>query len=101
MSAYLLAEIEVLDAETYEGYMRLVPPTVAAFGGRYLARGGAVRALEGDWRPGRLALLEFPSVEQALAWWSSSEYEPLKALRQESTRTRMIVVEGFEGPPQG
>ena len=95
MPAYVVVEIEVSDADTYETYKQLAPPAIAAYGGRYLARGGAVEALEGDWAPGRFVILEFPSVERAKEWWGGAEYAPAKALRQQSARTRMIVVEGL------
>jgi uncharacterized protein (DUF1330 family) len=94
MSAYIVVEIDIHDAPTYEHYKALVPPTIAAYGGRYLARGGEVETLEGDWTPARLVLLEFPSVERARAWWSAPEAAKVKALRQQSARTRMIVVAG-------
>jgi uncharacterized protein (DUF1330 family) len=95
MSAYVVVEVEVLDQERYETYKRLVPPSIAAYGGRFLVRGGAVEILEGTWSPKRLVILEFPSVERAKAWWSSTEYEEAKALRQRVARTQMIVVEGL------
>jgi len=94
MSAYIVVEIDIHDAPTYEHYQALVPPTIAAYGGRYLARGGAVETLEGDWTPARLVLLEFPSVERARAWWHAPEAAAIKALRQQSARTRMIIVAG-------
>ena len=94
MPAYVVVEVEVLDKERYETYKRMVPPTLAAFGGRFIVRGGAAETLEGDWSPKRLVILEFPSVSQAKAWWASSEYAEAKALRQATARTRMIVVEG-------
>ena len=95
MPAYIVVEIEVLDQERYEHYKQMVPPTLAAYGGRFIVRGGAVEALEGDWSPKRLVILEFPSVAQAKAWWGSSEYAAAKALRQATARTQMIVVEGM------
>jgi uncharacterized protein (DUF1330 family) len=95
MSAYVVAEIEVQDAETYETYKQLAPPSIAAYGGRYLVRGGAVETLEGDWSPRRFVILEFPSVERARAWWSSEEYARAKSLRQSCAQTQMIVVEGL------
>ena len=51
MSAYVVVEIEVLDAERYERYKRMVPPSLAAYGGRFVVRGGATETLEGDWAP--------------------------------------------------
>jgi len=95
MSAYVLVEIEVLDQERYETYKQLAPSSIAVYGGRYLARGGDVKTLEGTWYPKRLVILEFPSVDQAKAWWDSTEYEQAKALRQAVAHTRMIVVEGL------
>jgi uncharacterized protein (DUF1330 family) len=95
MSAYLVVEIEVTDAEVYEKYKELAPASIAAYGGRYLVRGGAVETLEGEWSPKRLVILEFPSLERAREWWSGAEYERAKALRQAAARTQMILVEGL------
>jgi uncharacterized protein (DUF1330 family) len=95
MPAYVVVEIEVLDAERYETYKRMVPPSLAAYGGRFVVRGGAAETLEGEWSPKRLVIVEFPSAERAKAWWGSPEYAEAKALRQATARTRMIVVEGL------
>ncbi len=95
MSAYVVVEIDVHDPERYETYKQLAPSSIAAHGGRYLVRGGRVETLEGTWLPKRLVILEFPSLAQASAWWSSTEYAEAKALRQAVTRTQMIVVEGI------
>jgi uncharacterized protein (DUF1330 family) len=94
MPAYVVVEIEVLDAERYETYKRMVPPSLAAYGGRFVVRGGAAEALEGEWSPKRLVIVEFPSAERAKAWWGSPEYAEAKALRQATARTQMVVVEG-------
>jgi uncharacterized protein (DUF1330 family) len=99
MPAYVVVEIAIRDAETYERYKQLAPPTIAAYGGRYLVRGGATETLEGEWRPPRFVILEFPTTQQARAWWSSPEYAPAKALRQASTDTEMLLVEGLAGAP--
>ena len=98
MPAYILVEIDVRDPETYERYKALAPPTIAAYGGKYLARGGKTEVLEGDWVPKRLVLLEFDSAERAKAWWASTEYEEAKALRQQCASTRMVVLEGLTAP---
>ncbi|HEX8068495.1 MAG TPA: DUF1330 domain-containing protein [Pyrinomonadaceae bacterium] len=94
MAAYIVAEIEVQDKERYETYKQMVPPTLAAYGGRFLVRGGEVESLEGEWLPKRLVILEFPSAERAKAWWSSAEYAEAKALRQATARSQMILVAG-------
>jgi len=98
MAAYVIVEIEIQDRENYARYMALVPPTLAAYGGRYLARGGNVQTLEGGWSPKRIVLLEFDSAQRARAWWSAPEFAHIKRLRQTSASTRMIVVEGLSDP---
>jgi uncharacterized protein (DUF1330 family) len=95
MTAYVIADVEVLDKVAYEEYRQKVPATIAAYGGRYIARGGATEVLEGDWVPRRCVLLEFPSMAQLKAWWDSPEYVPLRAIRQRATRSNLIAVEGL------
>lgn len=94
MAAYVIVDIQVTDPAGYAEYRRLAPPVVAAYGGKYLVRGGALETLEGDWAPQRLVILEFPSVAQAKAWWDSPEYRPLREMRWRTTLSRMVVVEG-------
>lgn len=96
MAAYVIASIEVKDPVRYEDYRNGVLPTITAYGGRFLARGGAVHRLEGDWAPRRLVIVEFPTVEQAKAWWSSAEYAALKALRQATSEGSLVVLEGVQ-----
>jgi uncharacterized protein (DUF1330 family) len=95
MPAYLVVEVTINDPATYERYKTMAPPTIARYGGRYLARGGHTEVLEGGWSPTRLVILEFGSVEQARAWWNSPEYAPAKALRQSCTDTDMVLLEGL------
>ncbi len=95
MAAYVIVDIEVTDPHGYEEYKRLAAPTVAAYGGRYLARGGAAETIEGNWTPHRLVVLEFATVEQARQWWSSPEYSAARAVRQRTARADMVVVAGL------
>lgn len=95
MSAYVIVDIQVHDPVVYEQYKALAPAEVAAFGGKYLARGGKVENLEGSWAPSRLVILEFPSIEQAKAWLSSPSYSQVKQLRHQAAHSEMIVVEGL------
>ena len=94
MPAYVIVDVQIEDPVVYEEYKSLTPASIAAYGGRFVVRGGAAETLEGDWRPGRLVVLEFDTLERAKEWWSSPEYARPKALRQKSATTRMIVVEG-------
>ena len=94
MSAFIVAEVEVTDPGKFEEYRKLVPPTIEAFGGRYVVRGGAMECREGDWRPKRLVIIEFDDVDRAREWHDSDLYAPARALREASANTRMILVEG-------
>lgn len=95
MPAYIVVEVEVLDPVRYEDYKKMAPPSLKVYGGRFVVRGAKAETLEGAWAPPRFVILEFPSIEKAKAWWSSPEYAEAKALRQATSRTQMIVVDGF------
>ena len=95
MPAYLIADVEVLDAAGYEEYRKQVPATIAAFGGRYLARGGALTVLEGSWSPKRGVILEFPSLDRLKAWYDSPAYVPLRALRERTTKSNLVMIDGL------
>jgi uncharacterized protein (DUF1330 family) len=95
MAAYVIADIEVLDSVGYEEYGRQVPATIAAHGGRYLTRGGATEVLEGAWSPKRCAILEYPDIAQVKAWWSSLEYVALRAIRERTTKSHLVVTQGL------
>jgi len=96
MSAYVVVEVEITDPERFKDYQAMVPATIAAFGGKYLVRGGEVETLEGSWNPSRVVVLEFESVEQAKRWWDSDDYREARDLRQATSNTNMIVVQGVE-----
>ena len=97
MSAYVIAEVDITDPALYEEYRRLVPATIAKYGGKYLVRGGAVDVKEGGWQPKRLVVLEFASMDQARTWYHSPEYAPALALRTKAARSKVLLVEG--APP--
>jgi uncharacterized protein (DUF1330 family) len=97
MPAYVIVQVKVEDPVRYEAYKKMVPPSLANYGGRFLVRGAKTETLEGAWQPSRLVILEFPSVERAKAWWASPEYAEAKALRQATAQTELLVVEGFSG----
>ena len=94
MAAYLVADVEVTDPAGYEEYKRQAPATIAAHGGRYLTRGGARDVLEGDWTPKRVVILEFPNMAKLKGWYDSAEYRPLRQIRERTTRSSVVVIEG-------
>ena len=96
MSAYIIVQVEVTDPEGFARYRTMGPATLEAYGGKYIVRGGAMETLEGDWQPPRVVVIEFESVDQAKRWWDSDEYREARDLRQATSNTNMIVVEGYE-----
>jgi uncharacterized protein (DUF1330 family) len=94
MVAYVIVDIEVTDAASFEGYKKEIGANIAAFGGRYLARGGATEVLEGNWTPKRLVILEFPTMARLKEWYKSPEYAPLLRLRKASASSNLVITEG-------
>lgn len=94
MAAYVIVDVNVTDSDEYAHYRPLSGASVEQYGGRFVARGGAVNVLEGAWQPGRVVVIEFPSVEQARTWYNSPEYTAARAIRQRASTGSMIVVEG-------
>ena len=97
--AYLIVEMQISDPEQYKQYMAVAPAAVAAAGGEYLVRGGRHETLEGDWQPARIAMLRFPSFEQAKAFYDSEMYRLARAKRDGATEFfNLILVEGVDAP---
>ena len=96
MKAYVIVDVKITDPARYEDYKKLTPGSLIPYDGKFIVRGGAAETLEGSWDPGRIVVVEFPSLAKAKAWWSSEGYAPAKALRQSASTTRMIVVVGAE-----
>jgi len=95
MAAYVYAEVEIVNPEGYKEYTRVVPGTIAQYGGKFLHRGGNTEALEGDWPQVRRVILEFPSMQAAKAWFESPEYEKPKLMRQANSKGRLLLLEGM------
>ncbi len=98
MKGYLFAEIEITDPEAYKQYMQLAPPAIAAFGGRYLVRGGEPELIEGEPPPKRTVLLEFESPAHARAFLRSPQYQKAAAIRRRASRGRFLLLTGVAAP---
>lgn len=94
MAAYVIADLEVTDPARFAEYRQRVPATLAAYGGRFLVRGGEHEVAEGNWRPRRLVVLEFPSLAQARRWYESEEYREPKTMRLAASNTNLVFVDG-------
>ena len=96
MKAYSIVQIEVSDPATYDAYRKDVMPTIAAFGGKFLVRGGKMTKLEGEWPYSRVVVIEFSSREAAEGWYHSPAYQKLLPLRLKASRGNFIIVDGVE-----
>lgn len=94
MAAYALVNVEITDPVGFAEYRKSVPATIAAFGGRFLTRGGATEILEGGWIPNRLVILEFPDIATIKAWYHSPEYQRLLELRKRTATSDLVIIEG-------
>ncbi len=94
MPAYVIAEVQVIDAAAYEPYRPLAGASIARFGGRFVVRGGAAELLEGSPAPERIVVIEFPDADTARRWYNSQEYQSALKIRQAASHGRLILVEG-------
>ena len=93
MAAYLISDVEITNPEAFREYQTRVSATIELYGGRYVARGGVLRVLEGDYRPTRLILIEFPTVEHAQKWYESPEYREILPLRECNAETHLLAIQ--------
>ena len=98
-SAYIIVDMQISNPEQYKQYMAQAPAAVKAAGGEYLVRGGRFEVMEGNWNPARIAMLRFPSFEQAKAFYYGEMYRQARAQRDGATQFfNMILVEGVAEP---
>lgn len=94
MSAYVIVDLEIIDPAGFQEYRQRVIETVKKYGGKYIAAADAVETLEGDWRPKRIVMIQFESMQSARNWIQSPVYREIAPVRHRTARTKMIVVEG-------
>lgn len=95
MAVYLVVEIEIKDQELYSDYVNKVYDIVTAYGGKYIVRGGRVMLVSGNWNPERIIMVEFPNIQQMQNCFQSPQYLEIASLREQSTMSKAIVVEGY------
>jgi uncharacterized protein (DUF1330 family) len=94
MAAYFIIDVDVKDPALYEEYKKKGAPTIIAYGGKPMARGGKAEVLEGNWQPKRMILLEFKNTQEAKRWWDSPEYNEAKKLRHKAALSNVVLLEG-------
>jgi uncharacterized protein (DUF1330 family) len=92
--AYVVVDVEATDPERAARYREMSGPSVEHHGGHFLARGGALAVLEGDWEPDRLVVIEFASMDAARAWFDSDDYGEARSVRAGAGTWRMVIVDG-------
>jgi uncharacterized protein (DUF1330 family) len=92
--AYVISDVTLRDGEALAAYRELAARSIAAFGGRYLVRGGEIGVLEGDWRPSAIVIAEFADAATARAWYGSPLYAEALAFREAALTRNLILVEG-------
>lgn len=95
MAAYVITDVEITDAELYGQFMKQVTETVESHGGKFVARGGKLEVILGNWSPNRIAILQFDNLDQVHGWLSSPEYIALDDMRSRSSNINMVVVDGL------
>ncbi|SFE91545.1 DUF1330 domain-containing protein [Paracidovorax wautersii] len=93
-SGYVIASVNVTHPEQYEEYKKRSTHAMQVHGAEVCIRGGKVEVLEGDWNPGRMVVLKFPSFEAAKGFYNTPEYQKAKAAREGAAVMRMVCVEG-------
>jgi len=96
MAVYVIIEIKIKDRQVYSKYIARVRAIVEKYKGRYVVRGGKITPLFNSWHPERIIVIEFSSRYDVDRWLSSAEYKAIAILREESTETKAIVVEGCD-----
>lgn len=101
MSAYLISQVEVLDADAWEEYRVRAGRLLRQAGGRFLVRGAVAEVIESDWPareppPQQVIVLEFPDLDTLHAWYESPAYAEALSFRRAAARRRMIFVDGYD-----
>jgi uncharacterized protein (DUF1330 family) len=99
MSAYVIFDVDIHNAERFQDFMKGVKPALDAVGAKYHARGGEFRVYEGDWQPHRIVMLEFPSIADWETFYNGEVYQALKAIRDECSTARLVCFEGLPPSP--
>jgi uncharacterized protein (DUF1330 family) len=94
MKAYLVLDFTVHNFGAFREYIEKVPAFIDKHGGRYIIQGAVPTPMEGDWRPERMVILEFPDRGNATAFLADPDFGDLLAIRRRTTTSRLVLVDG-------
>ena len=97
MSAFVISEVRIVDAEAANRYMAVAEKSIARHGGRYVVRAAVPDVPEGEWDEGRrVVIVEFPSMEALKAWYASDDYAQALAISKTAIERRLLFVPGID-----
>ena len=94
MLGYAIFNINITNPESYNEYIEKVVKVTEKFGGKYIVRGGATTKIEGTFPHPRTVVIQFPSYKDALRWYNSEEYKPIREIRFKNAKSIAIIIEG-------
>jgi uncharacterized protein (DUF1330 family) len=94
MKAYLVLDLSVNDLGGFRKYIAEIPAFIARHSGKYIVQGVQPTSIEGDWKPERMVIIEFPEREKAEAFLGDSEIQDLFKVRHDTTTSRLVLVDG-------
>jgi uncharacterized protein (DUF1330 family) len=94
MNAYLILDLSIKDFESFKEYIEKIPIFIQKYHGRYIVQGVEPEVMEGDWKPERVVVIEFPSKEGAKNFLDDPEARALFDIRHKSTTSKLLLVEG-------
>jgi uncharacterized protein (DUF1330 family) len=94
MKAYLVLDLTIHDLAGFRPYIASIPAFINKHAGKYIVQGVQPTIVEGDWRPERVVVIEFPARENAEAFLSDSDCQDLFRVRHETTTSKLVLVDG-------
>jgi uncharacterized protein (DUF1330 family) len=93
---YAIVRVRISDEDRYADYRAGTLDSLEPYEGRFIVRGGATEVVEGSWDVDRTVVIEFPSIEQARAWYHGDGYQQLASIRREASTADFVLVEGVD-----
>jgi len=94
MKAYLVLDLTVRDMNGFRKYIAEIPTCIAKHSGHYIVRGDRPTVIEGDWKPERVVIIEFPTRDKAEAFLADPDIQDLFNIRHATTTSRLLLVDG-------
>jgi uncharacterized protein (DUF1330 family) len=94
MKAYLVLDFSVNDLIGFRKYIAEIPAFIGKHAGKYLVQGVQPTPMEGDWKPERMVIIEFPERKKAEAFLSDPDIQELFKVRHATTTSRLVLADG-------